>query len=400
MEYKQVHGKGEEPREDITDAVRRAKPMSVVSDKFFNQPVVKVEGELLIFNKKLFPKSPFKEDKIAKELSLFVDWSGKNVKMDLLGLYEHGRTLSFNVRFSDVYGNVYNYVNIKGGGIPKKSKEGFVHNNTLKKHGGQVMGLVGSIDSAEDWDASNLFIENGIKTSAPIAIIEIKEFITKDGERLSTEELRKQGILKNEDESHEFTPVIYLRAFSEVMRVGDARKEDVEKFAKEHGMASDEYVAWWTKKVAKNVAKIHDLGKAHRNLIGHNITVDGCIVDNDTVTNVGKSARISPEKYAIDVGNILFDDYSLLTLFVDVLDPFARRDSTSTLTEFRENFLREYVESRSNMEKDEFQVLHSKLAYALKKAEDLPGNSPDQSRRCLKVVEEAFEKKFGERLEG
>lgn len=30
----------------------------------------------------------------------------------------------------------------------------------------------------------------------------------------------------------------------------------------------------------------------------------------------------------------------------------------------------------------------------------IPGNSPEQFQRCLKTAEEAFEKKFGEKLEG
>lgn len=74
---------------------------------------------------------------------------------------------------------------------------------------------------------SNILVENGIKTSAPIAIIKIDEVIMADGSRLKVKELK--NIFED------FQPVLYLRAFSELMRVDEAMPEDLKNLPRGEG---------------------------------------------------------------------------------------------------------------------------------------------------------------------
>lgn len=210
-------------------------------------------------------------------------------------------------------------------------------------------GLLDYESAVKDWKESIEIIRGGGETAVPLAIIEIKEAILADGKRKSIEELKKQGLIpetrKYEGEEYKYRPVLYLRAFPEVMRIRDADREDYEKFANEHGMSMNEYVDWWTEKVAKNLAKIHNLGKVHGNLIGHNLTLDGRIVDFDTVVNVDSSSKI--DLYSKDVEDIIFKG------FEDLLNFMARKS--------RPLFLEKYLENRIDIQKDESKVMYDML---------------------------------------
>ena len=333
--------------ESISDVLKelRATPMSKISKRFFMEDVGNVKGVLLSFNDELFPHLPISEGDIAEKLSLFVDRSGRNATLDLLRLPEHGRSLSFNVKFSDKHGNVYNYIDVKGAGLPKKGPHR--DNETIKKDiTSGVWGLLEYWGAKADWDASNLMIKKGVKTSAPIAIIEIKELILKDGERKSIEELKKMGMIpqtiKYDDEVCEYKPVIYLRAFTEFMRFDGVTKKDLADFAKEHGFKSThDYMDWWMKEVAKNLAKLHDLGKVHHYMGGHNLTLDGRIVDNDGVKNP-----------------------TVFNEFITDLDSLIEKGINHLPTpwlihakEFKATLFKTYLENRKNISQEDFRLV-------------------------------------------
>ncbi|MCX6776409.1 MAG: hypothetical protein NTY73_00320 [Candidatus Micrarchaeota archaeon] len=387
MKYKLVHDEGKKLEESISDAIKTARPMSLLSDRFFQSGMARVEGDLIKVNEEFFPDLPLKKDKIVKDLSLFVNWSGKNVEVNLFGLNKHGRVVYLNLVFSDKYGNTYKYIGLKGAGMPEKSDKGIQFGDLIKSGryspSDPIWGLQGYSTTILDWNESNEILKNGGQTSAPIAIIKLKAVIMKNGEKKSVEELKEEGLIpkfvKDGDRMVGYQPVIYLRAFSEVMRLGDVGKDDIEKFANEHGMTTDNYLAWWAKKLAKNVAKLHNAGKAHGYLLEQNITLDGCFVDNETIRNFGKSTEISMEAYAEDATDILCDD---------TIGSFAIRAGIKSFTEFDEIFLREYLENRRDMEKVEFEVLYSKLSDSF-----IKGSS------AVHILKEEYKKKFGEELE-
>jgi hypothetical protein len=332
MAYKVAHG-GKEA-ENIKETVES------VRAKSFTEKVGKVEGVLKHLNEKIFPNFPLAKDKIAKELSLFVDWSGKNATLDLTGLPEELRSLSFKIRLSDRYENVYSYINIKGVGLLKgANRADDVGVETIKPFepvydSGDVWGLLDYDSAKADWDASNLFLENGIKTSAPIAIIEIKEVIMPDGKKVSVDELKKQAII-----SKEYAPVLYLRGLSEFMRVADAKKEDFENFAKEHGMTLNEYLGWWIDRQAENIAKIHKLGKAHHSAHEGNLTIDGYIIDNDDTRPIN-------EKW------LVFD----IALLMGAIGNLSEKTGTNDM-ENRVTFFRKYL-GYSNAKKEGFERIY------------------------------------------
>jgi hypothetical protein len=290
MVYKQAKEERKEPEESIRDALEaiRQKPMSILSkEKFFKQSVSEVKCEPLLFNSRLFKHLPIRKEDIDK-LSVFIDRNGNAATLELLGLPAHGRSFFLNVKFSDRFGNVYNYISIKGTGLHEKGTQKY--DETIRTYGNtDVWGLLNYDDAKIDWNMSNLFLRNGIRTSAPIAMGRVEELIFAGGRRISMQDLRKQGripaYVEETGEKVEYIPVLYLRGFSEIMRLQDAKQEDYERFADAHGMTRDEYRDWWIEEVAKNLARMHNLGKAHYGLNVHNLTLDGCIVDHDTVTS-------------------------------------------------------------------------------------------------------------------
>jgi len=379
MAQKLAQDKGDE--RDIKEAVERARPMSVLSDKFFRQGVAKVEGVLMEMNEEVLPNLPLKKEKIAKELSLFVDWSGKNVEMDLLGLYSHGRVLSFNLAFSDKYGNIYNYISVKGLGMPERSEVAERRNEPIEKDEKKgAWGLQEYWGAKAEWEASNEFLKNGIQTSVPIAIIRL-DSITLRGERKSVKELKEQGIIPQnieyDDELHDYQPVIYLVGFSEMMRIRDARRDDYEQFADSHKMKFQEYVKWWSDKLAVNIAKLHNLGKVHTYMTDHNLTLDGCFVDNDGVRDLGKPEKTLGRER--EITDVLFQ--------IPIFFAETREDvkTAADMRKCRMDFLRKYLENRENLEKKGLWDLRYELT--------LTGLNEE-----IKVVEEVYEKKFGNKM--
>lgn len=324
----------------------RIKPMLTRSDHFFKENVGRVRGELVDFNRELFKTFPVKEEDIAKKLSFFVDWSSKKTEIDLSGLFMHSRSLFLPIKFSDREGEVYNYIDIKGLGMPRKAND--AHMALRRKGPEEVWGLLDYEDARRDWNISSQLIKKGVRTSAPLAIISITEVITPEGKVVSVEKMKKWGSM-----GEEFRPVLYLRAFPEVMRIADARVEDIEKFAKVHGMKNaEEYMKWFVKEVAENLARMHNHGLVHKNIIGHNLTLDGRIVDNDTVETVKMHSnnrfarfffeKVKHEAFSRDV------EHAARVIMCELV--FQKHSDKLKLVSL---FLDEYIKNRESIDADE-----------------------------------------------
>jgi hypothetical protein len=399
----EVKEKQEEPLKDVL----RTRPMSKLSrERFSAENAMEIKGELILFNDEFFRKNfPIRKEDM-KKLTVFTyraedekepKSDNKNAVLELLRLPEHGRNLFFNIRFCDDRGSVYQYVDIKGIGLPKHvdllgimgnilvfDSTTLTDSETIRKGIRGMWGLVDYESAVKDWEQSNELIRGGVETATPIAIIKINEIFSKNDQRKSIKELKEEGIIPTkityDEKEYDYTPVVYLRAFSEVMRVKDATKEDFEKFAKEHGMTFDEYVDWWTGKVAKNLAGMHILGKIHGNLIPQNLTIDGRIVDFDTV-----------EKYyadnAVESGKInhLLADIDRARLAVEHLSS-NYCNFIWYIKEKRTLFYEKYFENFTNITKENFEA----LCYLLKS--NPPQWEISDKTRML------FEKRFGEKL--
>jgi hypothetical protein len=353
--------------------------MAELSDKFIKHKVANVEGVLLWINKEILPYLKMSEEEIVKRFSIFVDCSDGEAGQHLLGLPDHTRTLFLSIKFLDKDGRRWNYITIKGVGLPKFSHmpEGA---ETIQRNIDDVWGLSHREDVEKDCKISKKLNEIEAETrlpitTMPIAIIELKKVRLKNGEKVSVKELKEQFIIPEN-----FTPVLYVRGFSEVMRVSDARKSDIRKFAKEHGIKFEEYPSWLMGRLAENLAKTHSAGITHENLFTDNIGIDGCIVDWDTARDVNPN---SPEAY-----NSIAKDVRML---MDGVSEKLRKLKVSSVSKNTEEliFLKKYVESRRDLGKDGFKEIYVPLK------EKLP--NPDEG--IVTEIESLFEKRFGEKLE-
>ncbi|VVB77259.1 Uncharacterised protein [uncultured archaeon] len=294
------------------------RPMSLLSTQFFDQPVARVEGTLLKLNRRVVPSMPFKADKIAEQLCVFVDWSGREPELELKGLYNHGRALTFNLKFEDRYHNRYNYVALKGLGMPKKSDRGSSHSRPVHYERGldqqNALGMERSINALHDWEYSNYFLSSGIRTHVPLALIKFKSILLASGERIDVGDAIKEKVLpatrEYDTRQVKFVPYLYLKGFGEMMRVIDLHKEEYEAFAKERGLSVQEYAVSWGREVGRNVALMHNLGLAHGYITDHNLTADGRIVDLDSMSK-GTHSSIGEDLY--DTLSVLVRDQGLGT---------------------------------------------------------------------------------------
>jgi hypothetical protein len=270
-----VESKKEEPIREIIGA----RPMSKVSDKFWMQNVRSIDAVIKDFNSQALPNFPMTQEDLLKKISVFVDRTGQG-ESNLFALDHHGRSASLNKTFNDAWKNEYNYINIKGLGIPsRKSSE-----STFSDFGPTSWGLVYEASAMADWRSSNMMLANNVKTSVPIAIAVPKTFIMKDGKEVSVEKLEDDGVIYT-------TSVLYARGFSEVMRLLNAGKKDFRIFAKEHGIDLEEYPSWLADRTAGNLARMHNIDMIHVYTHWGNVTLDGCIVDNDSVTNLKEAGK-------------------------------------------------------------------------------------------------------------
>jgi hypothetical protein len=304
---KEEETKLQEPMREVLQGEHRDRPMSEVSkERFSLENVTAIRGHLKRFNKEDFPQLPIRKgegflnrllgtDGINEEIFLFVDRSGKNATQELLRPPEHGRSLCFNLIFADSEGNKYKYIVLKGVGLSETGTYGDTETvrKKIRQHAdGLTVTVQGMYDlerALKDWKMAKLLHKKGVKVPLPIAIVELDEFVMADGTKTGVKEAMGK-ILPREmwyhGEQWENRPVIYLRAFSEVMRLDDATKQDFESYAAEQGKQLDEYLELLGSRMAENLLKIHKAGKVHANLLTHNWTMDGKPVDFDTVKGI------------------------------------------------------------------------------------------------------------------
>lgn len=207
----------------------------------------------------------------------------------------HGRSVILSrVIFNDDQGRLYRDIDLKGIGFIGQTpdilgRETKIY-NVRKDEEGKHWGLLDRDVAFTDYDISEEFLAAGIRTDRVLAIIELKELIF-NRKKFAVETFRRTGRI-----DEDFCPVVEVRGFGTKLRVADFDSktlesrlavEDAEKLVAEElgreNLTFGEYVEWFHKTLAANVALMHKNGWLHRGLHPHNVTLDCRIVDLDSV---------------------------------------------------------------------------------------------------------------------
>ncbi|MDP3793054.1 MAG: hypothetical protein Q8Q89_05000 [bacterium] len=313
MEILEKQNKAAEEQEEKT----RQLPIGIGGEKLKESretlPAVEVANEVSWVNNKM--NLPFNL-KVGEQsrLGMFLTpnpQDGENV-FNLEISTSHTRSgILGRVIFSDKEGRLYRDVDLKGTGYiknfgywnPDKTRVGPVVGSYDEVSGeySRFSGFKGTTGIANqelvrrDVNFSEKFLKAGIRTHRVIAVLDLKEIIDKDGKKVSVDEAKERGILSKEDE-----PVIEVRDFGVRSRVYDViiveHKEialkllsDAKKMVAQElntdpdKFTYDDYFKWLVKTMATNVARMHYNKWVNGYLTEHNITLDGRIVDLDSV---------------------------------------------------------------------------------------------------------------------
>lgn len=206
-------------------------------------------------------------------------------------------------------GRVYRDLDVKGVGhtdllwTPKGTKS-IVAAVTPRYVGGEpsTYGILSHRDAQNEIRNAQKFLRAGIRTALPLAEIKLEEIINSQGKPVSIQQARERKMLHEK----EGEPVLLLRAFGTKLRVNNlivgttanakkAVKDAKSLLSREFGkkFTDAEYTEWFAANLARQVARMHSKGWTHNYLSGHNITLDGRIVDLDSITRMvkGKDAK-------------------------------------------------------------------------------------------------------------
>lgn len=204
-----------------------------------------------------------------------------------------GRTIFKDNKKSDGVHQAYRDIDIKGAGYVIDAK---TIGSTSMKGKTEAFGILNEGAAYQDMAISEVFHDYGIRTHRVIAIIELEEIICY-GEKMSIEDVKAMGVIGESSK-----PVLEIRAFGTRMRLMDAASNNTpsEKkdliindarvlVAQELGIDPEnfsllDYAKWLARSIGRNVGLMHSHGYMHKFLTqGHNFTLDGSIVDFDSV---------------------------------------------------------------------------------------------------------------------
>jgi hypothetical protein len=251
------------------------------------------------------------------------------------------------VIFNDSSGRIYRDVDIKGmgailpggGGVDKPlpgTAKNFERGKTpwgyLDRHWAEV-----------DRDVSERLMHKGLRTHRALAILELKQIVDENGNKISINQARKRGYIK-----HTTVPAVEVRAFGTRARIGDCMKnieliQDAKNLVEQElkkELSNEGYLSWFATTLGEQVAIIHNEGLIHDYLTAHNITLDCRIVDNDMVEELPKEIRERCEWMLYDI-NYAID--SLKLLFNTVIKNLDVADQPS-FQNFGEMFKESYLE--------------------------------------------------------
>lgn len=263
------------------------------------------------------------------------------------------------VIFSDKEGRLYRDIDLKGLGYTKLGYKDYTKHDykggvgsvgeevSPRTRGWYFIGTAGIANQElirRDIDFSEKFLKAGIRTHRVIAMIDLKEIIDADGKKISIDEAKERKILKKDDE-----PVIEVRAFGVRSRLSDissnwnnpdlvkklffdARTMVAQELKRRlEGFTGPEYLVWLVETTAINIARMHHKKWVHGFLSTHNLTLDGRIVDLDSVENIKEHERRVASDPTEDVIKNFEKDSELAT---QSLEQFTREVRVHGLTSY------------------------------------------------------------------
>ena len=265
----------------------------------------RIKGKVLWLNPQTLPFSKRKKD--WEELTLFISSSSnngldENLQNKRVCIFPgHGRSLVLGGALFLHNNLVYRDIALKGAGHVSRERSldnvvvAVPDNVSLRSSLDlSISGIFNLTNARADIKTSLRFNELGIRTTLPLALIELKEIVC-NGEIINIEQAKKRNLIFETD-----TPVIEVRAFGSAMRIDDLGNnresvnikiisDAINLIRRESGlqeMSFDEYVKWFTATLGANLGKMHNNGFVHGYLHSGNITVDCRIVDLDSVRKI------------------------------------------------------------------------------------------------------------------
>ena len=227
------------------------------------------------------------------------------------------------VIFSDQEGRLYRDIDLKGVGYFRRS--GYQNDKLTVK---PRMGSYGKISGGKsafgmfrgtpgianqelirrDINYSEKFLKAGIRTHRAVAVVDLKEVVDEEGDKVTIAEAKKRGILSEKDE-----PIVEIRAYGVRSRLFDVdnaleslKTEDALRLLSDaknivaqelnidlDKFTYDKYFEWLIKTMALNLARMHYNRWVNGYITEHNITLDGRIVDLDSVDTILTAKRAS-----------------------------------------------------------------------------------------------------------
>jgi len=235
------------------------------------------------------------------------------------------------VIFEDKEGRLYRDVDLKGVGFTGRI---WLYENENKivvqepeidtmdsnyPGGSKTLGVLDRPYAENDIKMAEKFLKAGIRTYRPIALIRLQEIIDKNGDKISMGMAKSRGLVKRKDE-----PVVEVRAFGTRARTEDLQYADRDILIKDarslvaqeigknpDDFSSKDYLGWFIETMAVSLARMHSKNWIHGYLTPHNITLDGRIIDLDSVETareVGKRKKAgenSHKSFENDVNSVV-----------------------------------------------------------------------------------------------
>ena len=315
-------------------------------------PVVEVANEVVYVNPAFEKSIPFNlKVGEATNLGIFLTPSEQDTerRVEVNKLHQRAGVVG-RVVFQDKERRLYRDVDLKGIGYlgmvegePGEESQKLTV-KPVKPQGTQgegVWGLLGLHSAMRAKDMEEQLLELGVHTTRTVSIIELKEIVDENGNKISIEEAKEKKIVPEN-----YTPALQMRAFGTRARFEDVEKkvhnaevllEDGKKLvAQEMGkekISNGRYLDWLVDVLAKNLAIMHKNGYAHGNLHGQNITLDGRITDLESV----KSPE-TPKKKAEAIKEDLEDMKASLVAFAVALGtkiPYLRTINPLRISELK-----------------------------------------------------------------
>jgi len=319
----------------FSNTIEKPIPLGIGQEKLGKNaetlPAVPVDNKVAWVNPHM--KLPFKieEGKPTDLIAFFTSRpkEGEKIRhLEVAGIHKRSGLVG-RVVFQDTEGRLYRDIDQKGGGGTEHvlagvedgrfRKEFSVRKFAGERKGDSPYGLLAHVDHVTtDRDMAEVFLANDIRTYRVVAIVELEEIVIGDGDKVSVEKAREEGLLQPKDK-----PLIEVRAFGTKARVREAHdllllEDAISLVSQEVGrkLSPAEYMEWFSETLGTQIAKMHNLGYFHRSLNNLNVTLDCRIVDLGSVMD-----RRTAGDYGIEYESAVEANYREAKAVLDPLYP-------------------------------------------------------------------------------